>query len=212
MQKKERDYSKTVIYQLVSNDRNIKEVYVGHTTNFKNRRTTHRNACYNPKHTNHNYYVYQYIRSHGGFENWLLVEIEKYPCKDKTEAIKKERYWAEVLQSTLNKQVPGRTQAEYYQDHKEYMNARSKLYYQQNKEAILRKRKPYTKQYHQDHKHTVAICDTFTCSCGGRYRKSNKHVHDQTLKHQTYINSLVEYEYYWDDGTVCTKEDYENSL
>ena len=31
------DYSKNIIYKMVCNDLNVKDVYVGHTTNFINR-------------------------------------------------------------------------------------------------------------------------------------------------------------------------------
>ena len=34
MPRKEIDYSKTVIYKIVCNDLNVKDVYVGHTTDF----------------------------------------------------------------------------------------------------------------------------------------------------------------------------------
>ena len=37
------------------------------------------------------------IRKNGGWENWCMIEIEKYPCNDKNEAKARERYWLETL-------------------------------------------------------------------------------------------------------------------
>ena len=42
-------------------------------------------------------------------KNWSMLEIEKYPCKDRNEAQVRERYWIETLNANLNKQVPTRT-------------------------------------------------------------------------------------------------------
>ena len=42
MPRKEIDYSKTVIYKIVCNDLNVKDVYVGHTTDFTKRKATHK--------------------------------------------------------------------------------------------------------------------------------------------------------------------------
>jgi hypothetical protein len=42
MPKKLIDYSKTIIYKIVCNDLNIKDVYVGHTTNFIKSKALHK--------------------------------------------------------------------------------------------------------------------------------------------------------------------------
>jgi len=39
------DYSKVVIYKIVYKDLDIKECYVGHTTNFTKRKCTHHKLC-----------------------------------------------------------------------------------------------------------------------------------------------------------------------
>jgi predicted GIY-YIG superfamily endonuclease len=41
------NYQKTLIYKLVCNDLEVKEIYVGQTTNFRNRKDTHKRACRN---------------------------------------------------------------------------------------------------------------------------------------------------------------------
>ena len=37
------------------------------------------------------------IRENEGWNNWSMIEIEKYPCNDKNEACARERYWYELL-------------------------------------------------------------------------------------------------------------------
>jgi len=113
MPKKEMDYSKTIIYKIVCNDLNITECYVGHTTNFVQRKNFHKTSCNNQKTHNSNYKIYQTIRDDGGWDNWSMIEVEKYPCNDINEATARERHWYEQLNSKLNSRYPGRTKKEY---------------------------------------------------------------------------------------------------
>ncbi len=123
MPRNEIDYSKTIIYKIVCNDLNITECYVGSTTDFKTRKASHKNACNNEKALQYNYKVYKMIREHEGWDNWSMLQIELYPCKDSNEARARERYWLENMNAKLNVQVPTRTEkeynAKYYDEHKE---------------------------------------------------------------------------------------------
>lgn len=100
------------IYRIVCNDINITECYVGKTTNFINRKYHHKCACINPNHHNHKYFLYNFIRENGGWENWSMIEIERYFLIDAIEASKYERHWFEFYKPILNKCVPARTQKE----------------------------------------------------------------------------------------------------
>ena len=74
------DYSKTVIYKIVNNDLNITDCYIGHTTNFINRKNHHKNDCYNENSKKYNRKIYKIIRnSINGWDDWIMLEIEKYP-------------------------------------------------------------------------------------------------------------------------------------
>ena len=84
MPKKPIDYSKIVMYKIIHNDINIKECYIGSTTQFCTRKNTHKTTCTDPTRKNHNLKVYKFIRDNGGWENWNMIEIEKYPCKSNT--------------------------------------------------------------------------------------------------------------------------------
>ena len=143
MPKKIIDYSNTIIYKLCCKDPGITEVYVGHTTNFTKRKQQHKTSCNNENIKGYNYYVYQFIRDHGGWDNWGMVEIEKISCTDSTDACKNERRHIEVLGATLNKRVPYITQIEHIEYHKDYMK--------EHYECYKDKRKEYNKEYHKEY-------------------------------------------------------------
>jgi hypothetical protein len=96
------DNQKIVIYKIVCNDLEIFDLYVGSTTNFKNRKCQHKASCNNSKDKCFNQQKYIMIRNNGGWDNWSMIEIEKFPCNDNNEARARERYYYEQLNSTLN--------------------------------------------------------------------------------------------------------------
>ena len=81
MPRKQIDYSKTHFYKIVCKDTNIKDCYVGHTTDFTRRKSQHKHLCYAENDKGYNIYVYEFIRENGGWDNWNMVEIEKDVAK-----------------------------------------------------------------------------------------------------------------------------------
>jgi hypothetical protein len=152
MPKKAMDYSKNVIYKIVSNDLDIKDLYVGHTTNFVKRKGRHKSDCNNENSKSYNYKVYHFIRENGGWSNWSMVLVEYYTCDNELEAIARERYWFELLNGTLNTQYPNRNQKEYYNTNKDNIIEKQKQYYNDNKNDIIEKQK----QYNDDNKYKIA--------------------------------------------------------
>lgn len=110
MPKKNIDYSNTIIYKIYCNDNSISDVYVGHTTNFYVRKYQHKNACNDLK---QNYKIYKTIRENGGWDNWNMVEIANYNCKNSTEARIKEQQHYEELKPSLNCCPPYATKTQY---------------------------------------------------------------------------------------------------
>jgi hypothetical protein len=193
------DYSRTIIYKIVCNDVNIKDLYVGSTTNFVKRKNAHKSNCNNINSKEYNYYVYEFIRNNGGWINFNMVIVEKYPCNDKMEACKKERYWIETLNATLNKIIPSRIRKEYYEDNKLTIQEQKQNYYKDNKSKISEQKQNYyednkskilehVKIYYENNKTQISvkkrkvklICDV--CNC--KIRKSNIQQHNKTIKHQ----------------------------
>ena len=102
MPRKAIDYQKVIIYKLVCNDLSVKDLYIGHTTDFTNRKRTHKSHCLNPNDPKYDLKVYKIIRENGDWNNWSMIVIEKYPCNDDLEARSRERHWYEVLNANLN--------------------------------------------------------------------------------------------------------------
>ena len=155
------DYSNTIMYKIVCKDLNVKELYVGHTVNFRMRKCKHASDCAYEMSKNYNLKIYKYIRENGGWSNWEMIEIEKYNCNDGNEARARERFWFEELQAKLNMTYPQRNMQEY-----------NKTYKQLNPEMI---------RMRKNQKHN--------CECGGSYTSKNRAVHMRSIKHETYLTS-----------------------
>jgi hypothetical protein len=124
----------------------------------------------------YNFYVYQFIRNNGGFDNWSMIILEEYQCENKNQAELRERYYIELLQSTLNTNRPAITrqeklerQKEYYDENKERIKEeRHKYYeankekfrewYEANKEANKEERREKFKEYYEANKKKIREC------------------------------------------------------
>ena len=106
MPKHEIDYSNTIIYKITCDDSNISDLYVGHTTNFVQRKHAHKQSCINEKSLNYKCKLYDVIRNNGGWENWKMEIINFFNCKNHYEARKKEQEYFLSLTATLNSIEP----------------------------------------------------------------------------------------------------------
>jgi hypothetical protein len=100
------DYSNTIIYKITCNDESISDVYVGHTTNFVQRKHAHKISCTNIKSPNYKCRLYNVIRNNGGWDNWKMEIINFFNCKDHYEARMKEQEYFMLLKATLNSIEP----------------------------------------------------------------------------------------------------------
>jgi len=101
MPKIEIDYSNTIIYKITCKNEAIKDVYVGHTTNFVQRKYAHKQGCINNKCK-----LYEIIRANGGWTNWQMEIIDFFNCADHYAAKKKEQEYFIALNATLNSVEP----------------------------------------------------------------------------------------------------------
>jgi hypothetical protein len=81
-------------------------LYVGHTTNFVQRKRAHKQSCINPKTVNHNCKLYSIIRENGGWTNWVMEIVHFFNCNDQYEARTKEQEYFVLLKATLNSVEP----------------------------------------------------------------------------------------------------------
>jgi hypothetical protein len=165
------NYSNTVMYKIVSNDLNIRDCYVGSTTDFTKRKCAHKTDCTNINSKKYNYKVYKFIRDNGDWHNWSMILIEMYSCTNHLESSQRERYWCEHLNATLNSVIPSRTKQEYNKQYdinnKDQNREQNKLYRKANQEQINNNQK------------TVIYC-----VCGSSYTRVNKARHERSEKHQ----------------------------
>jgi hypothetical protein len=190
------------MYKIVCKDLNIKDCYVGHTTNFTERKRQHKFKCT----SDHNFKVYQIIRDNGGWNNWEMIMIEIFKCNNEIEAKTRERFWFEQLNSTLNTIYPIRSRQEHYQDEKEIILAKQKLYhhehkdeinerrkeiYEQNKEKIIEQKKEYVKRNKEKVTEQRKKCYERTKEHILEYRKSyyeaNKDKINEDLKTKKFV-------------------------
>jgi len=173
------NYNNAVIYKLLKKDDfdNL-NIYIGSTCNFRNRKSRHKfNTC-SEKSKNYNMNLYSYIRYNGGFDEWIMIQIENFKCNTKKELEAQERYWVELLKPKLNSRVPNRTLKEcrinnierykkyqnfYCENNKEKIAERGKKWREANKEQIVEKKKDY--YFHNKEK---------IAEKGREYRENNK--------------------------------------
>ena len=175
------NFENCVIYKIVCNDLNVKELYVGSTTDFPKRKSQHKKSCNNENDKGFNFKLNEMIRQHGGWDNWTMLEIEKYSCVDSNEARTRQRYWLEKLNAELNMINPIRTKEDdrksakiYRENHKDVVQRRKLKYYEKNKDKIQ-------EQNSEKHK----------CVCGGVYTTHHKAEHMRYKKHIKYLENLL---------------------
>jgi len=213
MPKTPKDYSKGLIYKLCCKDPTIKEIYVGSTTNFTQRKRGHKSDCCNININRYNFKVYQFIRENGGFQNWNMVLIEYFPCETELELCRKEDYWKQELQSSLNsnkphiyethqeytknvylanKEVILEQKKEYYEKNKERKAIYYKEHYEKNKEKYkehYEKNKEKNKEHYQANREKILEKQKqkYTCECGCIVGYSGKARHEKSAKHKTIL-------------------------
>jgi len=100
------DYSSTLFYKIFCKDALVEELYIGHTTNFVQRKHAHKQSCSNTKTINHNCKLYRVIRDNGGWDNWKMQIIAFHECGDLMQAKKYEQKYFEEYKATLNSIEP----------------------------------------------------------------------------------------------------------
>ena len=158
--KKPTDYTKGLIYKIYCNDENITDIYIGSTVDFKDRKGKHKRNCHNEKKPGYNCKVYKFIRDNGGWSNWCMIELHKYPCSNKRELLQEEDRMMNELKSTLNSQRAFRTEEErikyyieYHANNRETINKKSAKHRAKNRETLNKR----GAEYRAKNKESLAI-------------------------------------------------------
>jgi hypothetical protein len=193
-------------------------VYVGHTTNFNNRKKYHKFNCKNTQHR----ILYNTINENGGWENCEMLLIE-HLITSKTDARIRENYWYETLKANMNMIKPYISNEErldnmkkYYETNKKEIAEKGKIYREKNHEMILERKKIYynnhkeednkrSKEYRETHKQEMKEYkkewyeankeklqeknnEKIKCECGIEYTRANKIRHFKSKRHMDLID------------------------
>tara|TARA_R110000787_G_scaffold66528_1_gene149350 strand:- start:2522 stop:2944 length:423 start_codon:yes stop_codon:yes gene_type:complete len=85
------------VYSLQCKDKEIKEIYIGSTKNYRSRKGDHKIGS-----TILDYKVYKFIRENGGWDNWDMIVEDKTPNHTKEERLELEQIYINLLQPILN--------------------------------------------------------------------------------------------------------------
>ena len=208
------NYENGKLYKIVCNTTGL--VYIGSTCQKSITQRLAQHKC--------DYKLYQqgkfnYLTSFKTLENenYDIILLEKYPCKDMMELHQRERFYIENNEC-VNKQIPSRTKQQYIEDTKENKKINDKEYYEKNKETISKINKEYrqnnkeiikerklkyyqnnielisfkAKEYYEANKEKIIKRqnEKVKCECGCEISKCNEIRHKKSLKHQEYINNI----------------------
>jgi hypothetical protein len=147
------NYSKSIIYKLECKDPNINEIYIGATTDFFRRKSNHKLACINKDGKfKYNTPVYCFMRLHGGWNNWQMIQIEEVNARNKRHLNQIEAKYIKDLKAELNCVIPQDIEGglgkkgynkEYQSKNAEKIAEYSKEYRAKNTEKITEYNKEY---------------------------------------------------------------------
>jgi len=76
------------------------DLYIGSTTHFIKRKSSHKRTSLNKNEKRHNQKVYQKIREYGGWDNWVMFVVEdEIPIEKLKE---REQFYIDTLEPSLN--------------------------------------------------------------------------------------------------------------
>ena len=152
--------SVSCVYKIYSKNEKLKAFYIGSSFDIVKRMRKHKSDVNNKMSVCYNYPLYQYIRTHGGTDNFVVELLEHFD-DDKlswSELKKKEQSWIDTLKPSFNSNRAYNN----LEDHQRYRH----LYFIKNRSRINSRR--HQKRY---------------CECGGRYTVNNKSAHLKSMKH-----------------------------
>ena len=204
MPKTEIDYSNTIIYKITCKDPNVTDVYVGHTTNFVQRKNAHKQGCINNKSPNYKCKLYEVIRNNNGWDNWHMEIVNFFNCKDHYEARCKEQEYFILLNATLNSIEPlpkPKNNVLYLEQNKSNKIdiQPSSLFYCEKCEYKCSKKRDYEKhtltQKHISRETSNNIIKNekkYECNCGKYFsHRQGLHVHRKSCKNNKGIDTAT---------------------
>jgi hypothetical protein len=138
-----------VIYKIICNDENIKDCYIGSTSNFKVRKWNHKTICNSDTNKMSKFKIYETIRNNGGWNNWSMLPIAEYKEISVIQARIKEEEQRVLLNASMNSRAAFRTEEELRQ----IENERKKI--NRQKEEVKIKEQKYSELYRESNKDII---------------------------------------------------------
>ena len=175
------NYSNSVIYKIVCNDKSVHDMYIGSTCSFISRKAQHKSACNNANGRKYNRKVYKCIRGLGGWDAWSMIPIIQYPCESKMALHIKEREVMENHNATLNSQCAYTTEDEYIEKKK----ISNKKWNETNPD--------YMKKYRINNAEKIKkfTSEKIPCECGCKIRRFGINRHRKSTKHFKLMEAVV---------------------
>lgn len=172
-----------VMYKICPKNKDLNYCYIGQTTNFTNRKRQHMKNTINENDKKH-YHLkhYQVIRDNGGWDEWEIIEIEKFNGKTNLEARMREQELIDENNANLNsvsafvceeeKALTKKAITEKYrEENKELLKEQTKKYKEDHKDIIAEQMKKYRAENKEKIKEKTK-----------EYKENNKEKHDETQK------------------------------
>jgi hypothetical protein len=90
------------MYKIAPKNNELNFCYIGHTIDFKDRKRQHVRNTTSEDDKHYNLKQYKTIREPGGWDEWEMLEIEKFKCKSKLEARMREQELIQQYNANLN--------------------------------------------------------------------------------------------------------------
>ena len=182
------DYQEGNIYKIYNtiND----DIYIGSTSRKLCERMRDHRSNYkykdNYKHNSLNKIKLYKAMDEYGVENCYIELIEKCPCNDKDELMKKEGGHIRELSPSLNTQMAGRTKKEWREDNREAPLQFKKEWHAKNTERQSENMKKW-REANEDYVKAYKA-KQITCECGCVVRRDGRPRHKQIDKHKQLLN------------------------
>ena len=150
------NYSNTIIYKIQHNDKD-ELIYVGHTTDFTKRKSSHKRITQSENDKSYNRQLYKMIRDNGGWDSFKMIEIKTFSCTNKREAEAEEDKVMRELKATMNMNRAFLRNEDIIEDrriyreiHADEIKEKAKIFRATHTEEIKEKAKIYRENLNKD--------------------------------------------------------------
>tara|TARA_R110000823_G_scaffold309543_1_gene433781 strand:- start:387 stop:1247 length:861 start_codon:yes stop_codon:yes gene_type:complete len=158
-------------------------IYIGHTTNFVQRKYHHKWRCETVDNEKFHLQIYQIIRDNGGWDAFSMVVIKEFPCDNYLQARTEEDLILREYKMNMNTIRPV---LDVEQEHKQ------KIIQNKNYRDVPENKEKH-QAYYKEWLKTQPKPKMIDCICGSSYRGTDNYTikkHEKTPKHINALNPV----------------------